>query len=347
MKQILIVDDALELGRVLKAALKTIDSTLEITVVPSAEEALFVVGKKRLDLLVADVRLPGISGLELVGRMRKLQPDLKVVVISGLKEASLEQQVAEYAVNAFLRKPMQMDQFLETSMTLLGHELEDVPVVEREPETSTEIASLLFNLAETISASCALLLDSNGEKIISVGEIPFPIADPAWAAAIQAYVKTTKSLFHFDIDQQAGIPFYLHGRKGVYDFLLSQYGDFTIILTGPAGRLNFQNNEIISVLLTVFEKIESFFNQIDSQLLSVPGPDVLSKKADSHTGNDEDLQSLFEKPIGQFNSQDVQMFWESAINTSDQISGSPDFLSYEEAQKLGLTPENDEEKAIK
>ena len=47
------------------------DPPVEGVVVPSAEEALLESGLNTPDLLVADIRLPGISGLELVQKIRK------------------------------------------------------------------------------------------------------------------------------------------------------------------------------------------------------------------------------------------------------------------------------------
>ena len=65
MKRILIVDDALDLGRLWQAAIKAAAPELEIVVVPSAEEALLEANYHSIDLLITDIRLPG----ELVGRV--------------------------------------------------------------------------------------------------------------------------------------------------------------------------------------------------------------------------------------------------------------------------------------
>jgi CheY-like chemotaxis protein len=74
MKRVLIVDDALELGRFLQAALKTLRPPVESVLVPSAEEAILESSQTAPDLLVADIRLPGISGLELVRKIRNRTP---------------------------------------------------------------------------------------------------------------------------------------------------------------------------------------------------------------------------------------------------------------------------------
>ena len=54
--------------------------------VPSGEEALLVASRRPVDLLIADVRLPGISGLELMARVHKRNPELKTILITGLTD---------------------------------------------------------------------------------------------------------------------------------------------------------------------------------------------------------------------------------------------------------------------
>ncbi len=66
MKRVLIVDDAIDLGRLLQDAVKTAHPEVPILVVPSAEEALLEFSRLTVDLLITDIRLPGMSGLELI-----------------------------------------------------------------------------------------------------------------------------------------------------------------------------------------------------------------------------------------------------------------------------------------
>ena len=61
-KRVLIVDDAMELGRLLMAALSTLEDKPDVTLVPSAEEAVLEAAHRPVDLMITDIRLPGISG---------------------------------------------------------------------------------------------------------------------------------------------------------------------------------------------------------------------------------------------------------------------------------------------
>ena len=80
-KHVLIVDDAIELGRLLQSAVQTLDASLKLTVVPSAEEAILASSRHTVQLLISDVRLPGMSGFDLAERLRKRNPNLEVILI--------------------------------------------------------------------------------------------------------------------------------------------------------------------------------------------------------------------------------------------------------------------------
>jgi DNA-binding response OmpR family regulator len=123
MKHVLIVDDALELGRLLQTALTSLEAQLAVAVVPSAEEALLEASRSKIDLLVSDVRLPGMSGMELVRKIRVRHPAMKVIMITGLTEARVEKEAQEVGADYFLRKPLKISVFLENAQECLGLEV--------------------------------------------------------------------------------------------------------------------------------------------------------------------------------------------------------------------------------
>jgi two-component system NtrC family response regulator len=56
----------------------------EVTGSDSSQEALQALSREHYDLLITDVMMPGISGLELVAQARRQQPGLEAIVITGL-----------------------------------------------------------------------------------------------------------------------------------------------------------------------------------------------------------------------------------------------------------------------
>jgi CheY-like chemotaxis protein len=122
IKRILVVDDARDIGRMYQQALQDAYPRVTITYVPSAEEAIVETITYMVDLLVVDIRLPGMSGFDLVRRVRSRHPDLKVMMITGMAlDDALKRQSQEVGAACLLRKPLSVPDFLEAvRMTLTG-----------------------------------------------------------------------------------------------------------------------------------------------------------------------------------------------------------------------------------
>ncbi|MBP6834572.1 MAG: response regulator, partial [Deltaproteobacteria bacterium] len=80
---VLVVDDEKNIRRTLRMVLE--GDHLEVRDVERAEEALQVLTDEPIDLVITDIRLPGMSGIELLERIRKMASwtSIPVVVISG------------------------------------------------------------------------------------------------------------------------------------------------------------------------------------------------------------------------------------------------------------------------
>jgi len=120
---VLIVDDQRDARSVLRAGLETLADKLKVIDVPSGEEAMLVIASQQVDLLVADIRLPGISGLELQERARQRNPELKVILITGITDSRIRDMVARAGAEAFFYKPVEMPDFLSAIDRCLGLEV--------------------------------------------------------------------------------------------------------------------------------------------------------------------------------------------------------------------------------
>ena len=129
--RVLVVDDNHEVRRMVTASIKTLGSEIDVLDVPSAEEALFISTSLPLDLVVLDFRLPGMSGLEMVTRLRKRKPETKIILVTGIEDANTRQQVSEADVDAYFFKPIEINVFLDAVRRCLWPELigADLPTV--------------------------------------------------------------------------------------------------------------------------------------------------------------------------------------------------------------------------
>lgn len=88
---------------------------------PGGEEALQVAREnaQRIDVVLTDVRMPGLDGPALVRKLADLIPTLRVVYMSGYTDGRLEQELPA-PDRAFLSKPFTVEQLTRTLADILG-----------------------------------------------------------------------------------------------------------------------------------------------------------------------------------------------------------------------------------
>ena len=121
-ERLLVVEDDGDVARYLKAILER--AGYGVSAARTAEEALAILenADERIDLLITDVVMPGMSGIDLVKRTRRLRPELRIVVISGYtRDVVLERGSIEPGV-AFLSKPLTAENFLGTIWKILEND---------------------------------------------------------------------------------------------------------------------------------------------------------------------------------------------------------------------------------
>ncbi len=124
--KILIVEDDLPVARQIAAALT--EDGHDPKTVHSGEDALETVGKGSFDLIVLDVRLPGIDGFELLGRLRQQHLASRVLLLTG--RSAVEDRVTGLQLGAddYLPKPFAMRE-LVARVRALGRRYPEEPVI--------------------------------------------------------------------------------------------------------------------------------------------------------------------------------------------------------------------------
>ena len=112
-RSILVVDDEAAQRHLLGSFLQSLGFC--VTEAASAEEALAAIRHAAPDMVLLDVRLPGMSGIEALGEIRRIAADLPVLLITAF--ADLRQAVAAMKSGAddYLSKPIDLDEFLTVS----------------------------------------------------------------------------------------------------------------------------------------------------------------------------------------------------------------------------------------
>jgi len=141
MYKILVVDDELTIIEVLKTLL--VKSGYSVTSCLNGSDALDKLREEVFDLMITDVRLPGIDGITLLKRAIDLQSHMAVIVMTAYSE--VEPAIAAMKNGAFdyVMKPFNFDELLITVQRALNYE---TTLAENEVLKSTLTAKLHFNI---------------------------------------------------------------------------------------------------------------------------------------------------------------------------------------------------------
>ena len=104
-ERILLVEDEEPIRHITSKMLK--DCNYEVYTAESAEEALDICSRKSgtLDLILSDVVLPGMSGVDLAEHVNEIYPELKIILSSGYADEKSQLDIIEKKGYAFVQKP--------------------------------------------------------------------------------------------------------------------------------------------------------------------------------------------------------------------------------------------------
>ncbi len=110
-RQILIVDDEMDMLQLLKRSLEP-DLNCKVETALSGEQALKLLERKIFDLVLADIKMPGMDGLELLELIKRENPDLTVVMMTGHGDIDMAVKAMKSGAYDFITKPFDHDALL-------------------------------------------------------------------------------------------------------------------------------------------------------------------------------------------------------------------------------------------
>jgi PAS domain S-box-containing protein len=106
---VLIADDETTLCELIKTALEQESDEYEISAAYSGTQALSRLAERAYDVLVTDIRMPDMDGIQLMRRARELQPDLQTIVITGHGDMDNVVEAMRAGAGNYLRKPIESE----------------------------------------------------------------------------------------------------------------------------------------------------------------------------------------------------------------------------------------------
>jgi len=103
----LIVDDEASVRKVMAAIFAQLGLPCETAA--SGEEALRILETHQIDAVISDLHMPGMSGMELLGKVRQNYPQMVFLVITGVDDIQVGIQAMRQGADDYLVKPLQVD----------------------------------------------------------------------------------------------------------------------------------------------------------------------------------------------------------------------------------------------
>ncbi|MBW2566628.1 MAG: response regulator [Deltaproteobacteria bacterium] len=112
-QRILVVDDELDMLMLLRMMIE--DSTdYEVDTTNNPSEALKIVTEKDVDLVISDLKMPGMDGMELFDELKEIRPDIPVIIITAYGSLEIADEAMKKGVADFITKPFRKDNILFT-----------------------------------------------------------------------------------------------------------------------------------------------------------------------------------------------------------------------------------------
>ncbi|MBN1903330.1 sigma-54-dependent Fis family transcriptional regulator [Candidatus Sumerlaeota bacterium] len=120
-KILLVVDDDGGQRSLLQSFLSS--EGFSVLTASSGEEALKILDSRDVSMMITDVRMPGISGLELLNQIRREKSDLPVLMVTAFPDIRDAVGAVKGGAVNYLQKPIDLDELLESALNSLGMEL--------------------------------------------------------------------------------------------------------------------------------------------------------------------------------------------------------------------------------
>ena len=116
MPNILVVDDELSIRESFSLIL---EGQYNILLADSGTAALKIIAEQKVDMVYLDIRMPGMDGLTTLKKIKQLEPDLEVIMVTAVNEVQKASEAVRNGAQDYVVKPFDVDHILKLSMSLI------------------------------------------------------------------------------------------------------------------------------------------------------------------------------------------------------------------------------------
>lgn len=352
-RNVLLVDDQRDILRLLHATLDTLNiKKLKVFESLSGEEALLLSTRYKIDLLVTDYMLPGMSGVDLMHKIRARHPEANVIFITGVTDRKMREEILNAGAQAIFDKPIPMTDFLDVVERSLGlvrtifpSEVKD-EIVEG---PHARLSDLLANFRQDIKAEAVFLLNDHGLVQARTGKLLDASMEVSLISTLMAiHASSLKVARH---NHQDSIDSFHVFSGGDHDLLFIPVTPMYALLVAGNGLAAEQRVlETISALLALRTQVERALKSmgvtgelqlLSSKSVSAPVEDTAQTAQNplEESPSTEMETLLVNASLEKTKANDTDDFWNQAAEKLGNRPINSTVISQEDARKLGLIPD--------
>ena len=120
LKRVLIVDDEETLTWSMAKSLSKDKDKYEVVIANNGREALNHPEKNKIDLVITDIRMPDINGLDLLVKIRKEYPQTKVIIMTAYGSSDVQKEANQRGSLYYVEKPFEISDIRKIIINLIG-----------------------------------------------------------------------------------------------------------------------------------------------------------------------------------------------------------------------------------
>jgi CheY-like chemotaxis protein len=342
--RVLLVDDHRDILKLLHSTMNTLAHKLEILEAISGEEALLEASRKKVDLLVADYRLPGMTGVELMHKVRARYPDVGVILITAMTDRKIRDEMLNAGAAAIFDKPISLTDFLDAVERVLGL---DRTILPKEGDTlpgqHQTLSTLLANFRQDTHAQAVYLLSDRGRVLACAGSLKDSSMEASLFSALMAIysagLKVTRYMRQEELDS------YHIFAGGDHDLILIPVNvAYALLLVGDNLVKKENVLDTVSAMLALRDEVKKSLKSMG--VAPVIREDVEEQGAPKYSEpltqtTVSEIETLL-KSKKKITTDELEAFWNDAASKQSNLPTNPDVITYEQARRLGLAPGEEE-----
>ncbi len=356
MSNVLLVDDHRDILRLLHSTLNTLkNKDIKVFEAPSGEEALLESGRNAIDLLITDYMLPGMSGVELMHKVRARHPEVKVIFITGMTEKKKREEMLNAGALAIFDKPIPMADFLDVVERGLGLVQTIFPpekLGEKAEERHSRLSDLLANFRQDVKAEAVFLLNDRGLVQARTGKLHDSSMEVSLISTLMAIHNASLKVARHN--HQENIDSYHVFSGGDHDLLFIPVTPlYALLVAGNGLATEDRILETVSGLLALRGHVEKSLKSMGvtgelkalsekDRPASASAPTVVAKRQTDKLASAvpaPEMEALLKDASAKKEQiSNADDFWNQAAEEHGKKPASAEVISLEEARKLGIIP---------